>query len=317
MKITSVKAILTQNDILDIIKEYVKVDGLCVEKVEIHNLINIIGKYEKISFKATIGIGNVYNNIVYLKVFDINVGKIRVFNIVKKIALKKVVSKFAKYGLGIESDTLSVDMNVICKMIPKVNFKLIGLKILDESIEVEAKEVVYSSKKESEDSKKKNEDIEQLEKHKDGYTNVRNKLDNKIPDKYSKIAEYAMILPDMLALMYRLFKDKRVNMKSKILAGGIIAYLIMPIDILPDFMPLVGKIDDMAVAFFGLDAIINRVPKEVILENWEGKDDIILVVKQGVNFISKTIGNNNVYKINGFIKKFSHRSKEGKCDNKI
>ena len=59
----------------------------------------------------------------------------------------------------------------------------------------------------------------------------------------------------------------------------------------------------MAIAFFGLNAIFNEVPKEIILENWQGEKDIIMIVKQGVAYISEVVGSRNVAKLITFIKK--------------
>jgi uncharacterized membrane protein YkvA (DUF1232 family) len=105
--------------------------------------------------------------------------------------------------------------------------------------------------------------------------------------------------------LWRLFKDKRVELKTKVLVGGIIAYIASPIDLLPDFIPMIGKIDDVAVVFFAMNKIINEVPEEVILANWTGKEDIIKIVKEAVAFISKLVGGQNVAKLLGYIKKLS------------
>jgi uncharacterized membrane protein YkvA (DUF1232 family) len=79
--------------------------------------------------------------------------------------------------------------------------------------------------------------------------------------------------------------------------------LISPIDILPDSIPFVGRIDDIALAFFALDKIINSVPEKVILENWQGKDNIIYIVKEGVGYITNIVGGKNVAKVISFISK--------------
>jgi len=95
----------------------------------------------------------------------------------------------------------------------------------------------------------------------------------------------------------RLFKDKRVKLDVKIKVAGILAYLASPIDIMPDFIPMVGKVDDVAIAFFGLNSIINEIPEEIILQNWQGKENIIVTVREAVNYISVAVGSENVSKL--------------------
>jgi len=89
-----------------------------------------------------------------------------------------------------------------------------------------------------------------------------------------------------------------------------LAYVASPIDIIPDFIPLIGHVDDVAIAFFGLNAIINEVPEEIILENWQGEDNIILIVREAVSYISKTVGSENVPKLANALKSIIRRGNE-------
>ncbi|MDP4178869.1 MAG: DUF1232 domain-containing protein, partial [Bacillota bacterium] len=87
------------------------------------------------------------------------------------------------------------------------------------------------------------------------------------------------------------------SIKAKALILGILAYLITPFDIFPEFIPFIGEIDDVSVAFFGLNFIFNDIPEEIIVENWQGNCNIILKVREVVNFISDIIGIKNVRNI--------------------
>ncbi len=305
MKITAVKAILTSQDLLGILKEYVVVDGLKFDKIEINELITIYGSYKKgitIPFKAQIGIGNIMENTVNLKIFNINVMKIGVLSSLKNLALKKSLKDFYDIGIKVDKDNIAVNLGAISKLIPYVYFKLDKINIKMDAIEVELEQVIYAKNKDTvkfEKNKKETKDFT-----KDKYSKLRHKMKKKIPDKYEKLAEYAMIVPDIIALFYRLFRDKRIGIKNKLLIGGITAYLVSPIDILPDFIPFIGQIDDIAIAFFGLNTIINEVPENIILENWQGEKNIILTVKEGVKYISSIVGVKNVEKLVNFIKGF-------------
>ena len=58
------------------------------------------------------------------------------------------------------------------------------------------------------------------------------------------------------------------------------AYLVSPIDIIPDFIPGLGQLDDIAVVAFALDQMLNRVPEHVVVEHWEGDEDVLQVVRE-------------------------------------
>lgn len=316
MKITAVKAVLTSQDLLGILKEYVVVEGLKFDKIEINELITIYGSYKKgitIPFKAQVGIGNIVENTVNLKIFNINVMKIGVLSLVKNLALKTSLKDFYDIGIKVSKDNVAVNLGIISKLVPYVYFKLNKVNVKMDTVEVELEEVIYAKNKDTikfEKNKRKAKDF-----IKDKYSNLRQKVEEKVPDKYEKLAEYALIIPDIVVLFYRLFRDKRIGIKNKLLIGGITAYLASPIDILPDFIPFIGKIDDIAIAFFGLNTIINEVPENIILENWQGEEDIIFMVKEAVRYISQVVGAKNVDKLIDFIKGF-HSKKSNEENSK-
>ncbi|MDP4179331.1 MAG: hypothetical protein Q8900_13490, partial [Bacillota bacterium] len=114
MKVSSVKVSLTDNDVIAIIKEYVNVDGLVIDEVLINNNITIIGKFKKgieLNFKLVFGIGNVYDNLINLKVFNIFVGKIGIPNVLRKIAIKKIAESFKNYGISVKKDSIKLDLD--------------------------------------------------------------------------------------------------------------------------------------------------------------------------------------------------------------
>jgi len=74
-------------------------------------------------------------------------------------------------------------------------------------------------------------------------------------------------LPSYGRLVWSLARDERVPMRQKLLLGGIAAYLASPIDLIPDFIPVIGQLDDLAVLIFGLDLFIKGAPKDVVDEH--------------------------------------------------
>ncbi len=56
-------------------------------------------------------------------------------------------------------------------------------------------------------------------------------------------------LPSFLKLFWRLLKDGRVGLTPKLLLLLIVAYVVMPVDLLPDFLPGLGQLDDLILIF--------------------------------------------------------------------
>lgn len=97
------------------------------------------------------------------------------------------------------------------------------------------------------------------------------------------IKEYVLLLPRLAKLVWRLTRDPRVPARTKatlFLLGG---YLVSPIDLIPDFVPGIGQLDDIAVIAFVLDQMLNRMPEEVVREHWDGDEDLLQVVKEIVD----------------------------------
>jgi len=74
-------------------------------------------------------------------------------------------------------------------------------------------------------------------------------------------------LPTYARLIWGLARDPRVPMNQKVVLGGIAAYLAFPIDIIPDFIPVIGQMDDLAVLILGLDWFIRNAPPEVVQDH--------------------------------------------------
>lgn len=140
-----------------------------------------------------------------------------------------------------------------------------------------------------------------IEKIEDYYTDIRITLENKIPDKFEKYSDYALLVPDILALVIRLFKDKKVPLKTKIVLGICISYITMPFDLIPDKVPFIGRLDDLGVAVFALTRIIEDVPKEVILSNWEGEKSILEIMENVIIYLNKFTSGGKIDKVYSFI----------------
>jgi uncharacterized membrane protein YkvA (DUF1232 family) len=87
-----------------------------------------------------------------------------------------------------------------------------------------------------------------------------------------------MLIPNFLKLLYRLFKDPRVPLAEKALLIGAIAYVISPFDIILDFVPFVGQVDDLYLIALVLLRMLSRTSDDVLIEHWDGKSDLAATV---------------------------------------
>jgi uncharacterized membrane protein YkvA (DUF1232 family) len=74
-------------------------------------------------------------------------------------------------------------------------------------------------------------------------------------------------MPAYARLIWALARDPRVPTRQKLVLGAIAGYLVFPIDIIPDFIPVLGQLDDLGVLIFGLDFFIRNAPKDVVEEH--------------------------------------------------
>jgi uncharacterized membrane protein YkvA (DUF1232 family) len=74
-------------------------------------------------------------------------------------------------------------------------------------------------------------------------------------------------LPNFLKLFWRLLKDRRVPLWPKLLLTLVLAYVIVPVDLLPDFLAALGQVDDLLVVFLGLQAFVRFCPQQIVREH--------------------------------------------------
>ena len=81
---------------------------------------------------------------------------------------------------------------------------------------------------------------------------------------------FARFIPDSTLLFRRIIGDQRVPRRGKLLLIALIAYLAMPIDLVPDFIPIAGQLDDAIVMAIVLRTVLRSTGKELLEEHWPG-----------------------------------------------
>lgn len=82
--------------------------------------------------------------------------------------------------------------------------------------------------------------------------------------------ELLRCLPHLALLVARLARDPRVPTSAKLTLAGLAVYLASPIDIVPDFIPVLGQLDDVLVSAVVLGVLLSSVEREVLLDHWPG-----------------------------------------------
>ena len=78
-------------------------------------------------------------------------------------------------------------------------------------------------------------------------------------------------IPNFLRLLYGLVTDARVSNVDKLLVAGAIAYVLMPMDLVPDFIPFIGEVDDVFVIVMALQRLITNAGRAVVADHWMGE----------------------------------------------
>jgi uncharacterized membrane protein YkvA (DUF1232 family) len=100
------------------------------------------------------------------------------------------------------------------------------------------------------------------------------------PATQTKLKEYALLVPRLVKLLWRLARDPRVPARAKATLFLLTGYLASPVDLIPDFLPAIGQADDIIIAAFVLDQMLNRIPEEIVKEHWDGDEDVLEVVQE-------------------------------------
>jgi uncharacterized membrane protein YkvA (DUF1232 family) len=85
------------------------------------------------------------------------------------------------------------------------------------------------------------------------------------------VVYYIRQLPQYVRLLGGLVTDNRVSMVDKLLVLGAVAYIVMPIDLIPDFIPFFGEIDDLYILVLALQRLIANAGRTVLLDHWTGE----------------------------------------------
>ncbi|MFE2179194.1 YkvA family protein [Streptomyces sp. NPDC059455] len=94
-----------------------------------------------------------------------------------------------------------------------------------------------------------------------------------IRPKGALLGEAVRLLPNLVRLLRRLAADKTLPRSVRIRLGALMVYLALPIDLIPDFLPVIGYADDAIIVAFTLRSVVRRTGIDAVHAHWPGTDD--------------------------------------------
>lgn len=88
-----------------------------------------------------------------------------------------------------------------------------------------------------------------------------------------RLKEALRLLPDLIRLLRRLAADQSLPRGVRIRLGLLLAYLAMPFDLIPDFVPVLGYADDAIIVVAVLRSTVRRAGLDSVRRHWPGSDD--------------------------------------------
>jgi uncharacterized membrane protein YkvA (DUF1232 family) len=91
------------------------------------------------------------------------------------------------------------------------------------------------------------------------------------PDAAS-VGEAVRLIPDVLRLVGRLARDPSLSRGIRVRLWLLVAYLALPIDLMPDFIPVLGYADDVVITALVLRSVVRRAGPDAVIRHWPGTD---------------------------------------------
>jgi uncharacterized membrane protein YkvA (DUF1232 family) len=88
----------------------------------------------------------------------------------------------------------------------------------------------------------------------------------------------ARFIPDCIVLFRRLLADPRVPRRQKLILAALIPYLVLPFDLVPDFIPIAGYLDDAVIVALVLRHVLRGSDRELIESHWSGPQESLTLI---------------------------------------
>jgi uncharacterized membrane protein YkvA (DUF1232 family) len=110
------------------------------------------------------------------------------------------------------------------------------------------------------------------------------------PGGVSGLGDLLLLLPDMVVLLFRLVRDPRVPLGSKLIAGAALGYVISPIDLMPEILlGPIGLIDDLLIVGAALSQLLKVVHPDVVRQHWPGQGDALDTIDRVMTWANEQV----------------------------
>ena len=92
-------------------------------------------------------------------------------------------------------------------------------------------------------------------------------------------ADVARSTPGLVTALWGVARDPRVPLRYRIALPGVVAYLVMPLDLIPDLIPVLGALDDITLTIMVLLWVLRGVDERVLREHWRGNDALLRILR--------------------------------------
>lgn len=89
------------------------------------------------------------------------------------------------------------------------------------------------------------------------------------------LKDVVAFLPACVTVARRLHRDPRVPLRAKLAVGFAALWVLSPIDLIPEFLPVIGPLDDVVVVVLALRYAARQVPREVLFEVWPAEPRLL------------------------------------------
>lgn len=100
------------------------------------------------------------------------------------------------------------------------------------------------------------------------------------------LREAGAVIPATAKLLYRLVRDERIDERRRVGLVIAVGYALLPIDLIPDRLPFLGRVDDVVIGAAALQALLTAAGDEIVHEHWDGSPGSLEALLTGVELVA-------------------------------
>ncbi len=97
------------------------------------------------------------------------------------------------------------------------------------------------------------------------------------------LGELMRVIPDVLRLVHQLVADRTIRLRVRVALVGLLAWLVNPVDLIPEFVPVLGPLDDVVVAVLVLRYVERQLGETVFKRHWPGTMDGYMLLRSALH----------------------------------